>query len=277
MDDIKELSLGKEVEYLDQYDKSILVGVPRDIARNEIKLSKKLPFNGVDVWNCYEVSWLNKKGKPCAKIIQFIVPADSKFLIESKSVKLYLNSLNGSCFEEDSEVQRLIQKDFTEIAQKNVVVLIKNLEEFYATPLSLFSGVNIDNLDVEIKDYQVNKDLLQLSDDAEIITETLTSNLLKSNCLITNQPDWASVQIKYTGREIDHKSLLRYIISFRKHNEFHEQCVEHMFKDIMEQCSPEELTIHAKYTRRGGVDINPFRTTLDLKDVTINRAREVRQ
>lgn len=276
MKDIK-LSLGQEVDYLDQYDRNLLMGIPRSIARDEIKLSTNLPFNGVDIWNCYEVSWLNEKGKPCVKILQFIVPADSECLIESKSVKLYLNSFNGTKFKDDEEVRGIIQKDFSEVAKKNVEVTIHNLEEFATKPLTLFDGVNIDSLDVEITDYEVNQKLLCLSDEEAIVTETLTSNLLKSNCLITNQPDWASVQIKYRGKKIDHKSLLCYIISFRKHNEFHEQCVEHMFKDITEQCAPTELTIHAKYTRRGGVDINPYRTSLDLKDVDISQTREVRQ
>ena len=257
MKEIIGLPLGQEVTYKCQYDSKLLVGIPRNLARDAINLPIELPFKGFDVWNCYEVSWLNNKGKPCVKILQFIVPAESKYLIESKSVKLYLNSLNGTKFSNKQEVNKLIQQDLSNVSKSEVVVIIRDLEELCAEPMSLFDGVNIDGLDVEITDYDVNADLLNTLNAGEVVAETLYSNLLKSNCLITNQPDWASVQIKYRGKQIEHKSLLRYIVSFRNHNEFHEQCVEHMFNDIMQQCAPEELTIHAKYTRRGGVDINP--------------------
>jgi len=277
MKEIIGLPLGQEVTYKCQYDSKLLVGIPRNLARDAINLPIELPFKGFDVWNCYEVSWLNNKGKPCVKILQFIVPAESKYLIESKSVKLYLNSLNGTKFSNKQEVNKLIQQDLSNVSKSEVVVIIHDLEELCAEPMSLFDGVNIDGLDVEITDYDVNADLLNTLNAGEVVAETLYSNLLKSNCLITNQPDWASVQIKYRGKQIEHKSLLRYIVSFRNHNEFHEQCVEHMFNDIMQQCAPEELTIHAKYTRRGGVDINPYRTNLSLEVTDISKTRDVRQ
>jgi len=277
MKEIIGLPLGQEVTYKCQYDSKLLVGIPRNLARDAINLPIELPFKGFDVWNCYEVSWLNNKGKPCVKILQFIVPAESKYLIESKSVKLYLNSLNGTKFSNKQEVNKLIQQDLSNVSKSKVVVIIRDLEELCAEPMSLFDGVNIDGLDVEITDYDVNADLLNTLNAGEVVAETLYSNLLKSNCLITNQPDWASVQIKYRGKQIEHKSLLRYIVSFRNHNEFHEQCVEHMFNDIMQQCAPEELTIHAKYTRRGGVDINPYRTNLSLEVTDISKTRDVRQ
>jgi 7-cyano-7-deazaguanine reductase len=277
MTEIIGLPLGQEVTYKCQYDSKLLVGIPRNLARDAINLPIELPFKGFDVWNCYEVSWLNNKGKPCVKILQFIVPAESKYLIESKSVKLYLNSLNGTKFSNKQEVNKLIQQDLSNVSKSEVVVIIRDLEELCAEPMSLFDGVNIDGLDVEITDYDVNADLLNTLNAGEVVAETLYSNLLKSNCLITNQPDWASVQIKYRGKQIEHKSLLRYIVSFRNHNEFHEQCVEHMFYDIMQRCAPEELTIHAKYTRRGGVDINPYRTNLSLEVTDISKTRDVRQ
>lgn len=277
MKEIIGLPLGQEVTYKCQYDSKLLVGIPRNLARDAINLPIELPFKGFDVWNCYEVSWLNNKGKPCVKILQFIVPAESKYLIESKSVKLYLNSLNGTKFSNKQEVNKLIQQDLSNVSKSEVVVIIRDLEELCAEPMSLFDGVNIDGLDVEITDYDVNADLLNTLNAGEVVAETLYSNLLKSNCLIANQPDWASVQIKYRGKQIEHKSLLRYIVSFRNHNEFHEQCVEHMFNDIMQQCAPEELTIHAKYTRRGGVDINPYRTNLSLEVTDISKTRDVRQ
>ena len=270
------LPLAKPTTYEDHYNNKLLVGIPRNLARNKIGLPNIIEFSGVDIWNCYEVSWLNNKGKPCVRIIQFLVPVESEYLIESKSLKLYLNSLNGTKFNGDEQVKKIIEKDLTNIAKSNIEATIYSVEEFHSEPLSLFDGINIDDLDVEISDYEVNKHFLRAQNNTNI-TETLYSNLLKSNCLITNQPDWASVQIKYSGKKIDHKSLLQYIISFRKHNEFHEQCIEHMFKDIMEQCSPTELTIHAKYTRRGGIDINPFRTSLNFNNRDVSKTRDVRQ
>lgn len=272
-----KLLLGQNVEYKDAYDKNLLLGIPREIARNEIKLPEILPFKGVDIWNCYEISWLNMKGKPCVRIINLIVPAESECLIESKSLKLYFNSFNGTKFESEKEVLEIIEQDLSNVAQKKVIVIMKTLDEANNEPLTLFDGINIDHLDVEITDYNVNGDLLKLADKNEIVEETICSNLLKSNCLITQQPDWASIQIKYKGKQIDHKSLLKYIISFRNHNEFHEQCVEHIFFDIMQKCTPEKLTIHAKYTRRGGIDINPYRTNENLDIDNINKKRDIRQ
>jgi 7-cyano-7-deazaguanine reductase len=273
-----ELPLGKEARYNDQYDNSLLVGIPRGLAREEIKISaSNLPFNGIDLWNCYEVSWLTPSGKPCVRIVKFAVPIESEFLVESKSVKLYFNSLNGTKFTNENEVLKTIQKDLSQITQSDVLVFIQTLESYAKEPIVPFEGINIDELDVEISDYSVNTNLLEVSQGEEIIKETLCSNLLKSNCLVTNQPDWASIQIKYVGKKINHASLLKYLISFRNHNEFHEQCVEHIFSDIIEKCTPSELTVYAKYTRRGGVDINPFRTTLSLENLEINKYRDIRQ
>ncbi len=276
MKEIINLTLGKEVAYGHQYDSKLLVGIPRNLGRDAINLPVDLPFKGFDIWNCYELSWLNNKGKPSAKILQFIVSAESECIIESKSVKLYLNSLNGSRFNNDQEVHNIIQKDLSNVAKSEVIVIMSNLEEV-CSEMRIFDGVNIDGLDVNIIDYEVNADLLATLNGGKIVTETLYSNLLKSNCLITNQPDWASVQIKYSGRQIDHESLLRYIVSFRHHNGFHEQCVERMFNDIMQQCSPEKLNIHAKYTRRGGIDISPYRSNLSFKVSDISKTRDIRQ
>ena len=269
--------LGKKVEYKDRYNSDLLVGIPRSIARDIIGLKASLPFYGVDIWNCYEVSWLNKKGKPNARILQLIIPADSENIIESKSLKLYLTSFNGTKFDNDEEVKEIVQKDCSKVAKKDVEVTITELGELQASSVSLFDGKNIDDLDIEITDYEVNGDLLQVSDDSSIVEEILYSNLLKSNCLVTNQPDWASIQIKYRGRKIDHESLLHYIVSFRRHSDFHEQCVEHIFSDIMQKCAPEELTVYAKYTRRGGIDINPYRTSANLDIANINKTRDIRQ
>jgi len=272
-----ELPLGKPTTYNDQYDNNLLVAVPRSLGRKELNLQKDLPFKGVDFWNCYEVSWLNTKGKPCVRVLELEVPAESEFLIESKSLKLYLNSLNGTKFKNDDEAWDIIQKDLSLTAKAEVKITISTLDAYNNKKISQFSGQSLDDLDVEILDYNVNSDLLKLSSSNEHIEETLFSDLLKSNCLITNQPDWASVQIAYKGNKIDHESLLKYIISFRNHNEFHEQCVEHIFHDIMNKCKPVSLTVFAKYTRRGGIDINPFRTTEDITNFALHKIRDIRQ
>ena len=272
-----ELPLGKYSEYKDQYDNNLLVRIPRSLARNELNLPAILPFNGYDIWSCYEASWLNIKGKPVVRILRFIVAADSEYILESKSVKLYLNSLNGTRFASEAEVLKALEKDLSWAANSKVSVDSYEINSLINAPLTIFDGTNIDDLDAEISEYQVNPNLLELSAMDEIVEETLYSNLLKSNCLVTNQQDWASVQIKYKGKKINHESLLKYLISFRNHNEFHEQCIENIFNDIRQRCMPLELTVYAKYTRRGGIDISPYRTNLNLEDVKINMSRDVRQ
>ena len=272
-----DLPLGKEAKYSYSYDRSLLVGIPRKLAREQINLFGDMPFNGGDFWNCYELSWLNPKGKPEVRIVQFFVPFDSENIVESKSVKLYLNSYNGTKFTDENEVGALLKMDLERVTNSDIELSMKSLSVFSSDKLVMFDGVCLDELDLEVSEYNVNSKLLKLSDDSQVVQELLYSNLLKSNCLVTNQPDWASVQIKYRGRKINHKSLLQYIISFRNHSEFHEQCVEHMFNDIIKQCLPMELTIFAKYTRRGGVDINPYRTNTIFKATDINKYRDIRQ
>ncbi len=271
------LSLGKETKYSDLYDRDLLVSIPRRLGREQVGISKDVPFSGGDFWNCYELSWLSQKGKPEVRIVQFFVPFDSENIVESKSVKLYLNSYSGTKFIDENQVLGLLKSDLDRVTNSNTDVSVKSLNYFSSDKLAMFDGICLDELDIEVNEYKVNSDLLKLSDDNIIVEELVYSNLLKSNCLVTNQPDWASVQIKYRGRKINHESLLKYIISFRNHSEFHEQCVEHMFYDIMKQCLPVELTISAKYTRRGGVDINPYRTNKIFKTTDINKYRDIRQ
>ncbi len=276
---MSEISLGKQVKYKDSYDNSLLFPIKRSLNRNKIITQAELPFNGYDLWNCYEVSWLNQKGRPEVRIVHFIVSAKSECLIESKSIKLYLNSFNNTKFTSEREVVDLIQTDLSNVSGLQVEVSVYKLDHYQNQSLKLFDGILLDEIDVEITDYQVNSDLLKIESDLadNFVEEILYSNLLKSNCLVTGQPDWASVQIKYSGRKINHLSLLKYLISYRNHNGFHEDCIEHIFVDILENCQPQELTIYAKYTRRGGVDINPFRTNLDLKNTEIIKTRDVRQ
>lgn len=273
-DAMNSLKLGKEVEYQEHYAPDLLQAVPRRLNRAEIQLSDSaLPFHGVDIWNGYELSWLNPKGKPCIAILQCSVPATSPNLIESKSFKLYLNSFNQSEFATQTEVQACIQQDLTTCAGAPVDVTLISPQDFNQVAIHPLTGNCIDDLDVSIEHYDYAPALLQYSE-AEHATETLVSHLLKSNCLITNQPDWGSVLIHYKGPKLVHEALLKYLISFRQHNEFHEQCVERIFLDIYRLCKPERLTVYARYTRRGGLDINPFRSNFEAPYANWRLARQ---
>ncbi|MDN2663005.1 NADPH-dependent 7-cyano-7-deazaguanine reductase QueF [Psychromonas sp. 14N.309.X.WAT.B.A12] len=273
---LKDLSLGKITEYKCHYDNTLLQGVPRSLNRNELSLeADSLPFYGVDLWNIYELSWLNSKGKPIVATGVVKVPYNSEFLIESKSFKLYLNSFNQSKFDSVEEVQTILSNDLSACAKKPVEVTLNTKLDKVIDELGALSGINIDELDIEVDQYQLSPSLLNGISLDDTVTETLHSNLLKSNCLITSQPDWGSVEITYTGKRLDHEKLLRYLISFRQHNEFHEQCVERIFCDLMAHGSLSELTVYARYTRRGGLDINPLRSTCVLPE--IHNIRLVRQ
>ncbi len=280
---MSQILLGKQASYLDEYSPSLLFPINRSTARAEIGIEPEaeLPFYGYDIWNCYEVSWLNSKGKPEVRVLEFFVPAESENIVESKSVKLYLNSFNNSKFSSDAEVASLIKQDLSKTVKADVYLAMRSLESYHSSSLSSFTGVNLDLLDISITDFAINNNLPHLAQSTNSTEEVLYSNLLKSNCLVTNQPDWGSIQISYKGRQIDHSSLLKYIISFRNHNEFHEQCVERIFQDILTNCKPAELTVYARYTRRGGVDINPIRSTKHngcvLNVTSINNLRHVRQ
>ncbi|EKO3906230.1 NADPH-dependent 7-cyano-7-deazaguanine reductase QueF [Vibrio fluvialis] len=262
--DAKELAgltLGKKTEYANQYDPSLLQPVPRSLNRNDLNLGDELPFLGCDIWTLYELSWLNDKGLPQVAIGEVAIPATSANLIESKSFKLYLNSFNQTRFADWAEVQACLQKDLSACAGESVQVEVKPLAAYTTQPIVTMQGECIDGQDIEISSYDFDDTLLAEASSDEIVEETLHSHLLKSNCLITNQPDWGSVEIAYRGPKIDREALLRYIVSFREHNEFHEQCVERIFTDISRYCHPEHLTVLARYTRRGGLDINPYRST----------------
>ena len=240
----------------------------------EIGIHSTLPFHGIDIWNAYEISWLNTKGKPMVALGEFIIPCTSPNLIESKSFKLYLNSFNNTQFDSFAAVQALMQRDLSEAAGEAVNVKLSTLDNSKEQITLHLSGTNLDSLDINCETYQPSPFLLTTDD--EEVTETLTSDLLKSNCLVTGQPDWGSVQISYSGKQINHEGLLQYIISFRHHNEFHEQCVERIFMDISKHCQPTSLSVYARYTRRGGLDINPWRGTGDMKAL-LNQQRLIRQ
>ena len=276
---MNETILGKETSYSFQYNNNLLFPIARKIGRDAINSSANFAsiFHGVDIWNCYEMSWLSQNGLPEVRILKLYIDAHSPNIVESKSLKLYLTSFSSHKFNNEQEVIDTIQNDLSKIVALPVRVQMRKLNEFQGQKITCFGGENIDNvMNIDIDHYQVNKELLSVKSE-NIVSEELHSNLLKSNCLVTNQPDWASIYIKYKGRKIDHVGLLKYIISFRDHNEFHEQCVEHIFTDIMEKCAPKELTVYAKYTRRGGIDINPYRSNISYSIEDIDQTRDVRQ
>ncbi len=256
---VHDSPLGQEVNYPTQYDPSVLFAIDR--APNRSQLIIPSDWQGQDIWYAYEMSWLNPQGKPIVAIGRFAFDWNSPFLVESKSFKLYLNSYNESGFESQAEVEALLIKDLSALTQAPVHVQLYSLDEPYQGPSAqALDGKRIDNLEVSMTHYQPEPALLRCTPQAEIITESLYSHLLKSNCPVTGQPDWGTVQIRYTGAAIDHAALLSYIVSFRKHTEFHEHCVERIYHDIMQRCQPEQLFVMARYTRRGGLDINPWRS-----------------
>lgn len=269
---LSHLTLGKETPYQDHYDPSLLQAVPRSLNRQQINIdSNVLPFIGADIWTLYELSWLNSKGLPQVAIGEIQLPATSTNIIESKSFKLYLNSLNQTKFDSWLQVQKILQKDLSHCSQSDVVVKLFSLDDLTYQRITAFSGFCIDQQDISIDNYQFDENLLKDATESKQVEETLVSHLLKSNCLITHQPDWGSIQIRYQGNKINHEALLRYIISFRHHNEFHEQCVERIYNDLLRFCQPEKLLVYARYTRRGGLDINPYRTNVSEFTPEFNR------
>ena len=270
-----DLSLGKQVDYEFEYNPGLLQGVPRSLSRDTLDLANSsLPFDGIDTWTGYELSWLNLKGKPNVAILECHVPITSENLIESKSFKLYLNSFNQTKFASAEDVRQVLQADLSACAGEPVEVKLILPEQFSSLQFQEFNGTLLDSLDVEIDQYSPNTQYLTVAKSEAGVQETLVSHLLKSNCLITSQPDWASIQIRYEGKAIEHEGLLKYLISFRQHNEFHEQCVERIYNDIMQHCQPDKLTVCARYTRRGGLDINPFRSNYEAPFANHRQARQ---
>ena len=277
----EQSQLGKSSSYVDQYDAALLFPIARRPKRDEIGLTGTLPFFGADLWTAYELSWLNPRGKPQLALARITVPAESTHIVESKSVKLYLNSFNNSVFADAAAVQTRLREDLSAAVwqggavMSSVGVQLVLPQDFDKEPVHELDGLNLDRLDLECSHYQPAPELLTAQMNEASVTETLTSQLLKSNCLVTGQPDWGSVRISYTGPQIDQAGLLQYIVSFRNHNEFHEQCVERIFMDIWRACKPSKLEVYARYTRRGGVDINPWRTSHPMAaPVNIRTARQ---
>jgi 7-cyano-7-deazaguanine reductase len=263
----QESLLGKPARYADQYDPTLLFPIARAPKRQEIGIGGALPFFGADLWTAFELSWLNPRGKPQVAIAHFTIPCETPNIVESKSLKLYLGSYNGTVFASAEEVRERLRTDLSEAvwrgapAPSSVGVRLLLPEAFDREPVRELDGLSLDRLDIDCSEYTPAPQLLTSAVEEQPVEEVLTSNLLKSNCLVTGQPDWGSVQIRYTGPQIEQGGLLRYLVSFRNHNEFHEQCVERIFMDIWRQCKPSRLTVYARYTRRGGLDINPLRTS----------------
>lgn len=263
------LPLGKEVGYPDRYDPALLHPISRSQARVRLGVQAvdeqcapvvNLPFCGWDLWHGYELSWLDLKGLPQVAILRAWVGCDSPNIIESKSFKLYLNSLNGARYPDVTSLSRQIETDLTARCGAPVKIEIITPDRFHSERIEEPVSGCLDELDISIDRYQPDASLLGCNP-GQIVTESVFSRLLKSNCPVTGQPDWASVHIEYTGPAIDHPGLLRYIVSYREHQGFHEQCVEQIFCDLMAQCKPQSLSVYARYTRRGGMDINPWRAT----------------
>jgi 7-cyano-7-deazaguanine reductase len=267
--------LGKTSAYQTQYAPELLFPIPRQQKRDEIGVAGTLPFFGVDIWNAYEISWLNMRGKPQVAIASVQVPADSPNIIESKSFKLYLNSFNQTRVANTDALLELLREDLSGAVGAPVYIRLTTPDHFQDQKMGELEGLLLDRLDIEVDNYTPSPALLKANHDEAPVEETLVSHLLKSNCLVTGQPDWASVQIHYAGPQIDQEGLLKYLIGFREHNEFHEQCVERIFMDILRQCKPGKLSVYARYTRRGGLDINPWRTNFSSgKPSNLRTARQ---
>lgn len=253
--------LGKATVYADRYDANLLFPIPRQGKRDEIGVREgALPFHGEDLWNGYELSWLDARGKPRVAVAEFRFPATTPNIVESKSFKLYLNGFAQERIADAASLRDTLVRDLSAAAGGPVEVALHAPDELRGTPIGEPDGLLLDAMDIDFDSYGPPRPDFLHAGDGEV-REVLVSHLLRSNCPVTGQPDWGSVQVSYAGAPIDRAGLLRYLVSFRRHTEFHEQCVERIFMDLSERCAPRELTVYARYTRRGGLDINPFRST----------------
>lgn len=251
--------LGKSTEYIDTYSPALLTPIPRSLGRDVVGVHT---FKGVDVWRLYEITWINANGMPIVAAGEIHVPAMSPFIVESKSLKLYIGSLTQTVINSVEEAAALIQRDVSKCVGAEVGVHIEPLS-VWAQPIEKVPGVLLEDAvtDLTCHTYEPDASLLALADGDEVVEETLSSNLLRSRCPVTGQPDHASLIVQYRGRKIDRRALLAYIVSYRRHQGFHEQCAEQIFTDIMKRLAPDRLSVFACFTRRGGIDISPFRST----------------
>ena len=267
MNPLHDSALGKPTTYPHQYDPTLLFSLARSTQRDSLGLCGTLPFMGADLWTAYELSWLNPHGKPQLALAHISVPCESPCIVESKSLKLYLGSFAATVIASADDVRERLRRDLTQAVWvgvpvgASVGVQLVAPQDFATQRIQELAGLSLDRLDIECQHYSPAPELLSAALHEQPVTEVLTSDLLKSNCPVTGQPDWGSVQIAYSGPQIDQAGLLRYLVSFRNHQEFHEHCIERIYMDIWRRCQPTKLAVYGRYTRRGGLDINPFRTS----------------
>lgn len=261
------LPLGLPSPFVDAYDPSLLTPMARATQPERQRLPSARPFLGADLWTAYELSWLNPRGKPQVALAQFVVPCESVNLIESQSLMRYLGSFCNTRFADVADVQQRLRVDLSEavwrgtVVQSSVGVKMLGAEQFDQQPIHELDGLNLDRLDLDCERFTPAPELLTSATDEAPVSEVLSSHLFKSNCPLTDQPNWASVQISYFGPQIEQAGLLRYLVSFRKHAAFQEDCVERLFLDISQRCHTHRLSVYARFTRRGGLDISPFRAS----------------
>ena len=261
-DDLRAAPLGHATGYPDTYDATLLFPVPRAPQREEIGIAGALPFAGADVWTAFELTWLDPRGKPAVAIASFEVPVTSPAIVESKSVKLYFGSFAQSRFADAAAVSVAIVRDLSAAVGAPVTLELVAPAAFHRLRIAELPGESLDDVPIATDRYDVDPALLAVAGPA--VVETLRTDLFRSVCPITGQPDYASVVLAYRGPRIDRAALLRYLVSYRTHPGFHEHCVERIFVDVAAACRCEALTVHARFTRRGGIDINPFRTNAGL-------------
>lgn len=268
--ELKTGPLGESSQYAEGYSPKRLFPMPRAEGRSAVGLRGALDWYGQDVWTGYEFSWLNERGKPEVAVMRLTVAAESSHIVESKSMKLYLNGYAQTRFDSTSKVRDRLAEDLSHAFGGAVAVELVALAE-PSLGVSELAGYCLDELDVEITDYQRNPDLLVLAatqgaketkETKETpVTQVLTTHLFRSLCPVTAQPDWASVIVSYSGAAIDQAGLLKYLVSYRQHQAFHETTVERIYADIWERCQPERLSVSGRFLRRGGLDISPTRSS----------------
>jgi len=267
--------LGNQTEHPKKYQPDVLYPIPRWASRSLLDIDKKILMYGLDHWQAYELSWLNNKGKPQVVIGEFYFNSESENIVESKSLKLYLNSINQERYSSSETVRALLEQDLSKVSRSEVKVVLHQLDEVDNDLTSVRAGRSIDDIDLEISTQQPDADLLVATEE-EADDELLYSDLFRSNCPVTGQPDWASIELRYSGRKIDEASLLKYLISFREHQGYHEECAERIFRDIMLKCQPKELRVGMNFLRRGGLDINVYRSTAPVTSDSVSN-RLIRQ
>jgi len=273
---MKKNPLGLITSYPNKYAPELLFAIPRQDNRSSLGISSEnLPFIGYDLWRAYELSWLNSRGKPIAAIGEFTIPCESPNIVESKSLKLYLNSMNQTQFTDMTTVEKLVAYDLSRLVNTKVNVRLMPVTSHKELEVVEPPGICIDDLDIDVTCYQPSPHFLK-SDENRIISETLYSEVFRSNCPVTFQPDWGTVVINYRGGAIDHAGLLAYLVSFRTHEGFHEDCTEHIFRDLSAHCSMQNLQISINFLRRGGIEINPIRFSA-TQQTNSRLARFIRQ